>query len=116
MQYVDKKNGKLFTVSEIKSLNRNISFPASGPSQDWLEKVNMAVVVDQRPEVPEGKIVNDKGVQKINGEYKKVYELVDKPIPEPSENEVLLKALEAKVGITEEDKETARANLRKDKK
>lgn len=109
--YMDLAENKTITLRELKIRHKNVSFPASGPTDEWLSANMYSQVKVAIPVAPQGKILVDAGIEKVGNEYRKKYDFADAPVREPSEIEVRLAAIEAKISVTAEDKEAARAAL-----
>lgn len=68
--YVNKKTKEVLKKKDIKPLFPKVSFPASGPSKQWLEDNGYALLVESpAPEVGPDQIAVENGVEKVGGEF-----------------------------------------------
>lgn len=71
MQYVKPSTKETFTFQQLKREHGNVSFPATGPGDQWLGNNGYATVVQTAaPSVGLDEIVTQDGVELVDGEWR----------------------------------------------
>lgn len=78
MHFVDTDTKEIINLANLKVAHSNVSFPKAGPSDDWLEDNGYAVLKNDNVPTPgPEQTVEQTGIEEVNGEWQRTYEVND---------------------------------------